>query len=269
MRLVGGGVVAVGAVDRDDAQDESVHRVGADGEVLETVELHPRQRDLGGAAEVEGDACGRGEPSVPVLSGDGAAGFWPYRAGDGETAGGAGGGEDDAGAVTPFEEMLRNVRSSAWMVVFWTLSAVPVVVVSVLFGAVAPLVSVTAMVPPAGGVEGRGGAGGEVHAAVEADGGAGVGGEVDAAAVGGGEVGVEVDGAAGAAGDLDQVAGGGLGDGGVDGDVGGAAVDVDADAGGVVGGADGAAVDGDGAGGVGDVDAVAGLAVEVDAADGQ
>ena len=33
------------------------------------------------------------------------------------------------------------------MVVFWTLSAVPVVVVSVLFGAVAPLVSVTATLP--------------------------------------------------------------------------------------------------------------------------
>ena len=44
--------------------------------------------------------------------------------------------------------MLWNVRSSAWIVVLATLSAVPVVVVSVLFGAVAPLVSVTAMVPP-------------------------------------------------------------------------------------------------------------------------
>ena len=48
----------------------------------------------------------------------------------------------------PLAEMLRKVRSSAWIVVFWTLMAVPVVVVSVLFGAVAPLVSVTAMVPP-------------------------------------------------------------------------------------------------------------------------
>ena len=49
--------------------------------------------------------------------------------------------------AAPLAEMLRKVRSSAWMVVFWTLSAVPVVVVSVLFGAVAPLVSVTATLP--------------------------------------------------------------------------------------------------------------------------
>ena len=47
----------------------------------------------------------------------------------------------------PLAEMLWKVRSSAWIVVLATLSAVPVVVVSVLFGAVAPLVSVMARLP--------------------------------------------------------------------------------------------------------------------------
>ena len=51
--------------------------------------------------------------------------------------------------AAPLDEMLRKVRSSAPMVVLTTLSAVPVVVVRVLSGAVpTPLVSVTTTVPP-------------------------------------------------------------------------------------------------------------------------
>ena len=105
--------------------------------------------------------------------------------------------------AAPLAEMLRKVRSSAWIVVFWTLRAVPVVVVSVLFGAVGAVGVGDGEVAAHGGHERRVGSGAGGDAAVEADQAGAVRRQVDALGVVGDEA-VDVDGAAVTVGHLDR-----------------------------------------------------------------
>src|SRR5206468_8520144 len=69
-----GRVVAVGAVDHAIAQGETGHVRAADGEVLEVVELHPAQRYVARAVEIDADPSRRSVGPADVTNRAAAAG---------------------------------------------------------------------------------------------------------------------------------------------------------------------------------------------------